>query len=98
MSAMMGVPHTTLLRWMRQHFRKIADRMGGTEGADTGGLREAEPGPSVADEILTEVERIKVLAMGLPQADRDDVIRGLFTLLEGVTKPERSLEVEHDEF
>jgi len=98
MSAMMGVPHTTLLRWMRQHFRKIADRIGGTEGADTGGLREREPGPSVADEILTEVERIKGLAMGLPQVERDHVIHGLFTLLEGITKPKRPLEDTLDEF
>lgn len=100
MSAMTGIAHTVLHRWMRKHFRGIADRMGkgGAEETDAGGLRDHEPGLSVAGEILAEVERIKGLALGLSQVDRDHVIHGLFTLLEGISKPVLPRDAADDEF
>lgn len=100
MAIMIGVSKSTLQRWMHKHFRAIALRIGGTDPNAPGGLNEVPPAPSLVSEVLSEVERIKGIALSLPPPDRDDVLRGLHALLDGLSKPAPAprYAVEHDEF
>ncbi|MCH8180538.1 MAG: hypothetical protein IIA02_12255 [Proteobacteria bacterium] len=88
MAADLGTPKSTLARWMHKHFHSIASRMGGEEGTAPGGLRERPEPPSLSDEVLAEVKRVKGVALSLPPEEKRRVHAALRELLEDLGKPE----------
>ena len=50
----LGKPHTTIRNWMLEDFPDVAEKMGGGEATETGGLRDIDvPDRSEADEYLS---------------------------------------------
>lgn len=88
MAAELGTPKSTLARWMHKHFRNIAVRMGAEDGTAPGGLRDQFDLPSLSDEVLAEVKRVKVVALSLPPEEKRRVHAALRELLADLGKPE----------
>lgn len=75
-----GVPKTTLTRWMLADFNAIARAMGEEAGdlKGEGGCQPRELGPSLADELVSEAKRLHGLALGLTNIEeRDRVLRAI---------------------
>jgi hypothetical protein len=85
MAGILGYPSSTLQRWMHKHFRNIAVRMGSTEGPAPGGLMDAPAPPSVADEVVNEVNRLQALALSLEPNDKHRVASALKDALAAIS-------------
>jgi hypothetical protein len=85
MAGILGYPSSTLQRWMHKHFRNIAVRMGSTEGSAPGGLMDAPAPPSVADEVVNEVNRLQALALSLEPNDKHRVASALKDALAAIS-------------
>ncbi|MFY9479824.1 MAG: hypothetical protein WAQ08_19465 [Aquabacterium sp.] len=86
MGTVLGIAKSTLGRWMHKHFPKIAANIGGNDGAAPGGLRDAPELPSPADEVVSEVKRIRAIALSLPPGEKRRVSDALQELLADLGK------------
>ncbi|NBD22233.1 hypothetical protein GTZ97_16380 [Aquabacterium fontiphilum] len=87
-AATLMMSHSTIAYWLKKDFPGIAQRMGSDAGAAPGGLRELPPVPSRGDEVLTEVARIKGVALSLPTQEKRRVHAAIWSLLQDMGEPE----------